>query len=183
MVRGRRGKGSGKIRRRSGDGKARGRQELRLVPPQQAIRQRFRLPVTGGDAGDAGPGGETPVREQRRPGRLPWTRLIVLATVVYFLVTFVAQEGQFAALRQEIHRLQGEIALRQAEVEALRERRDYLSSPAYVEAEARRRFNLTRPGEIHYLTVWEEAGEEAQTAGQDEEDDGQNEDPQGEAGR
>src|SRR5690606_30790061 len=116
-------------------------------------------------------------------GGMPWTRLVVLAALVYFAVTFIAQEGQFNALRQEIYQLQGEIALRQAEVEALRERRDYLSSPAYVEAEARRRFNLTRPGEIHYLTVWEEDGEEAQAAGQDEEEDWPAEDLQGDAGR
>ncbi|HLS88603.1 MAG TPA: septum formation initiator family protein [Sphingobacteriaceae bacterium] len=186
MIRGRKAKGSGRIRRRGSAGKARGRQELRLVPPQQAVRERFRLPV-----GEDGSGEKAAARERSRLGGLPWNRIIVLAAVVYFLITFVSQEAQFASLRQEIYRLQGEIALRQAEVEALRERRDYLSSPAYVVAEARRRFNLTRPGEIHYLTIWEEGEEEFQAAGQDEEEelpeevvpDGMVEDPQEEAGR
>lgn len=105
-------------------------------------------------------------------GRGWWQRLVILAAVVYFAVTFTAQETQFATLRREIYQLQGEIGLRQAELNALRERRDYLQSADYVEAEARRRFNLTRPGEIHYLTIWDEPLADGDASADDDDPDG-----------
>lgn len=92
---------------------------------------------------------------RRKRFRISWPRLIIFAVSLYFAVTFVSQEAQLNELRDEIRYLQNEIVVQQAEIEALAERRDYLQSIEYVEAEARRRFNLTRPGEIHFLTDWQ----------------------------
>ncbi|MEX2355400.1 MAG: septum formation initiator family protein [Thermaerobacterales bacterium] len=96
--------------------------------------------------------------------RLRWDRLILITAAIYALVTFSAQEVQFARLRQDRHQLQEAISAYQTEIAAQEERVAFLDSPEFIEFEARHRFNLTRPGEIHYLMVRDDRAVAAETA-------------------
>lgn len=87
--------------------------------------------------------------------RLRWHRLVLAAVFIYFISTFAAQEIKFAALRQEMRSVQLEITEVNADITRLEGRLKYLNSMEYIEGEARRRFNLARPGEIHYRPVWQ----------------------------
>lgn len=87
--------------------------------------------------------------------RLRWHRLVLVAVFIYFISTLASQEIKFAALRQEMRTVQLETTEVAAEIARLEGRLKYLNSVEYIESEARRRFNLARPGEIHYRPVWQ----------------------------
>lgn len=79
-------------------------------------------------------------------GNVLW--LVVLLVVGGFLALQMGRQVYANwAINQQAERIQAEIDRELAENELLRERLEYLRSDAYVSAEARRLFNLGRPGE------------------------------------
>lgn len=79
-------------------------------------------------------------------------RAVILAAVVCALAlsvtvpmrTYLTQRGELAEMQQQQQRLR-------EQVDQLEQRRDELSEPANVEAEARRRLRYVRPGETPYI--------------------------------
>lgn len=78
-------------------------------------------------------------------------RLVWLGVLVVIGALLAVQVGRQVyanwAINQEAERVRAQIEQTLAENEALRRQLDYLRSDAYVSAEARRLFNLGRPGE------------------------------------
>ena len=92
-------------------------------------------------------------RNRRRRVRVDGYRLALAIALVYFVVTFVNQQLVLFDLRQQLSRLENEIATVQAERAALEQELRERRSDSYVLDQARDRFGLSRPGEIQYRTV------------------------------
>jgi cell division protein FtsB len=99
------------------------------------------------------PAGTTPAGSGRSASPLT-TRAAILGLVVCTLVfsaalplrEFLAQRGEIASMEQE----QAEARER---VAALEHAKQQLEDPAYIAAEARRRLNMARPGEVSYVLI------------------------------
>lgn len=95
--------------------------------------------------------------QRRRKWRLDPYRLITALVFVYFVVTAVSQQLVIIKLQAQQAELQSQIETTKSQQAALRQRLAYLQTDDYIVQEARGRFGLAHPGEIHYRTI--DAGE------------------------
>ncbi len=85
--------------------------------------------------------------------RIRWYRLVVLAMVGYCLYVLGGQQLEMNAVRRETEatRIRME-QLRQAN-DSLKDEKERLSTPAYVEKLARDELGLVKPGEVPYVPL------------------------------
>lgn len=88
---------------------------------------------------------------RRRKIRIKWFRLAVFMIAGYFIYLIVGQQSQLSAIEAENkltrQRLEQAIQVNAA----LKEERDKLNTPAYIEKIAREELGLVKPGEVPYI--------------------------------
>lgn len=88
-------------------------------------------------------------RRKRRSGRI----LVVACLLVYALFGFVRQEVRLFQARRQVGELGRQLEALKAGNEELRRRLQFLRTDGHVEAVARERLGLVRPGEVAYMVV------------------------------
>lgn len=83
--------------------------------------------------------------------RLSGFMVIMLGLVVLAAFVLVPTIGTYVEQRQRITALEHQVALTEAEVQALAEERERWQDPAYITTQARERLYYVRPGEVVYL--------------------------------
>ena len=79
------------------------------------------------------------------------TKFVILAVMLYAIITIVTLQPKINALKQEQTALEGDVAAMQQSNLALREDIDALGTDASVLKIARERLNLVSDGEIIYI--------------------------------
>ena len=79
------------------------------------------------------------------------TKFVILAVMLYAIITIVTLQPKISALKQEQTALEGDVAAMQQSNLALREDIDALGTDASVLKIARERLNLVSDGEIIYI--------------------------------
>lgn len=83
--------------------------------------------------------------------RINWFRVIKIILSCYFIYLCLAQQSQLNAIGNEAASIQMELAEFKQMNTTLREERDALNDPRYVEKLAREELGLVKPGETPYL--------------------------------
>jgi cell division protein FtsB len=101
----------------------------------------------------AGPDVEAP-----RRSRLTGRAAILVLVLAVLTVSYASSLRAYLQQRSQINDLKGQIALREASIDALEREKRRWNDPAYVEQQARQRLGYVMPGEKTYL-VLDENGE------------------------
>jgi cell division protein FtsB len=85
--------------------------------------------------------------------RIRWYRLVVLAVVGYCLYVLAGQQLEMNAVNRETEATRIRLEQLRQSGESLKDEKDRLSTPAYVEKIARDELGLVKPGEVPYIPV------------------------------
>lgn len=85
--------------------------------------------------------------------RVKWFKLFLWALGGYFLYLTIGQQSQLASIRHETQSTRAQLQQLQETNAALKEERNALHDPKYVEKVAREELGLVKPGEIPYVSV------------------------------
>ena len=83
--------------------------------------------------------------------RINWFRLITIVLSCYFIYLCFAQQSQLNAISNEATSIQMQLAQFRQINTTLKEERDALNDPRYVEKLAREELGLVKPGETPYI--------------------------------
>lgn len=116
-----------------------------------------------------GPGRRTPVERPARtpvgaataPAEGPRSRLtsraaVLVLVVAVLMVSYASSMKAFFQQRAHINDLKGQIAQREANIDALEAEKAQWEDPAYIEQQARARLGYVMPGEKTYLVLDED---------------------------
>ena len=78
---------------------------------------------------------------------------VLLLVVAVLAVSYASSMRAWLKQRSDINTLNAQIADQRANVAALRESKQRLRDPAYIESEARKRFGWILPGEVGYRVI------------------------------
>lgn len=83
--------------------------------------------------------------------RIKWFRLLLMGIFAYFIYVSVGQQGEFRAITQETEATKVQLDQAAKLNQSLKEERDRLNTPEYVEKLAREELGLVKPGEVPYI--------------------------------
>lgn len=133
---------------------------VRVLPAAAPASRRAATAPARRTAGPLGHPGPRP-RPVRRRLRVRWGRLVAFVLGAYLATGLVAQQVAYWQARQELRALQAEVQRVAEENRALRERIQFVRGDAYIDAAARERLGLVRPGEtVIQIVEPGEAGEQ-----------------------
>jgi len=85
--------------------------------------------------------------------RIKWFKLFLLALGGYFIYLTIGQQSQLASIRHETQSTRTQLQQLQQNNATLKEERNALHDPKYIEKVAREEFGLVKPGEIPYISA------------------------------
>ncbi|PZN13011.1 MAG: hypothetical protein DIU69_01775 [Bacillota bacterium] len=119
---------------------------VRVLPTAAPASDRVAAAPARRTAGPLGHPGRRP-RAARRRLRVRWGRLVAIVLGVYLAAGLVAQQVAYGQAQRELRALRAEVQRVAEENRALRERIQFLRGGEYIDAAARERLGLIRPGE------------------------------------
>lgn len=87
----------------------------------------------------------------RSKRRINWFRLFLIGIFAYFLYVSAGQQGEIRAITQETETTKAQLEQETKLNQSLKEERDRLKTPEYVEKLAREELGLVKPGEVPYI--------------------------------
>ena len=91
--------------------------------------------------------------EEKKEKTFHWFLLAAIIIVLYFSSVLISQQFYLNQVNRDQASADARLQEAQKENAALREAREMLSDPAYIERIAREELGMTRPDEIPYSTV------------------------------
>ena len=86
-----------------------------------------------------------------RRHKIKWFNVILFVVLGYFSYVCVQQQVEISKIHSEMKTTTVQLEQVNQHNEALREERERLSTPAYVEKLAREELGLVKPGEVPYM--------------------------------
>jgi cell division protein FtsB len=135
--------------------------------PTRARTNPPRSPARPNAARRTGAGGAARRTVAPQPRRLTGRAIVLVALLLGLLLAYAYPLRIYLTQQAEIARLEREQADQAERIADLRVQREKWDDPAFIEAQARKRFMLVRPGDRTYVIVWDDR-EAARVSGGDQ---------------